>query len=120
MGASSVTGVSGPGDALNKGPGNGRVQVTNTTPQILLCGSVITDGGGSAEIDVSIPGSSSDLNTMACVFAQCVEGSVDIGRNYAGTGDDEKLIRISFTAAANRLVHYMVVSPAPYRGNQGL
>lgn len=120
MGASSVTGVSGPGDATNKGPGNGRVPVAQTTsPQILLCGSVMTDDDGIATVEVSIP-ASSDALSMPAVFAQCVEGAVEVGRNFTGTGADERLISINLHAAANRLCHYMVVTLAPYRGDQGL
>jgi len=50
MGASSVTGVSGPGAAINKGgPHNDRANYLPLTgPRVIMAGSVTLDGGGAS------------------------------------------------------------------------
>jgi hypothetical protein len=108
MGASSVTGVSGPGAAINKGPHNDRANyIPLAGPRVMMAGSVTLDGGGSFTLVFPKPLPGGFYNySYAITYLGSVPLSATVGGAENAAGE---LVQITIIGSANRTVTYMVV-----------
>jgi len=109
MGASSVTGVSGPGAAANKGPHNNRdTYVPLAGPRVIMAGSATLDGGGgfTLEFPTPLPGG---LYSYSYAITPLGIDRFSISVGGAENADGE-LVQITIIGMSGKTISYMVVS----------
>lgn len=104
MSATSITGISGPGEATNKGPGNNRNIVPAVAPKVIAAGSIMTDGFGDALVvfPQTIPGTDHAIVVTPTAAAP----NLHVGTAY----DSEGLVNLSILGGATNQLHYYVVT----------
>jgi len=109
MGASSVTGVSGPGAAANKGPHNDRdIYVPLIGPRVIVAGSVTLDSGGGFTLVFPVPLPGGFYGYSYAITPLGIDQfSTSVGGAENSNGE---LIQITIIGTSNKLISYMVVS----------
>lgn len=104
MSATSITGLSGAGEALNKGPGNNRNIVPAVAPKVIAAGSVMTDGAGTATVvfPQTIPGTDHAIVVTPTDAAP----NLHVGSAY----NIEGLVNFTILDGAVNQLHYYVVT----------
>lgn len=113
MGASSVTGVSGPGEGVGKGPGNGRnTFVPLNAPRIMAAGAILTDdeGGATIEFVPAIPGTPETLTVQVTTVGN---PTTAVGRSFS---DGLNSITIG-TEDPETYCYWAIISAGSYFGN---
>lgn len=111
MGASSVTGVSGPGAAKSKGPHNNRdTYVPLLGPRIIMTGMATLDSGGGYTLEFSrpLPGSFYDY-CYICTALGDTQFAVSVG----GAEDEDHVVSLTFmggVAGINKSISYMILN----------
>lgn len=111
MGASSVTGVSGPGDATNKGQHNNRESYLSTIgPKIIIAGTATLNSGGGYTLEFPTPLEGGFYKySYICTPLGDNQFSMSVG----GAESEEGLVSVTFMGGVsgfNKPFSYVIIS----------